>query len=29
MTDIEIARGCKMLKIEDISSKLNIDKDYS
>ncbi len=28
MTDIEIARGCKMLKIEDISSKLNIDKDY-
>ena len=28
MTDIEIARGCKMLKIEKIASKLNIDKKY-
>ena len=28
MTDIEIARSCKMLNIYDIASKLNIDKKY-
>ena len=28
MTDIEIARNCKMLNIYDIASKLNIDKKY-
>lgn len=28
MTDIEIARGCRMLEIEEVASKLNIDKKY-
>ena len=28
MTDIEIARASKMLKIDDIADKLNINREY-
>ena len=28
MTDIDIARDCKMLEIDKISKKLNIDEKY-